>query len=180
MSSEIYEYRCTRHKEIGTNLRCGRCEDLICPKCLIQSPVGSRCPECSKIGQPNILRASKFELFKVLISGILLTIIGGILLGVICRILWATPIGYQFGSILTAITLSLFGVLIGEITRRIGKYKIDRRIKIISGMTIVGIYVIGSIFSVEYLNIPRILFFNIVTYIGVAFGIYIAINRIRP
>ena len=47
-------------------------------------------------------------------------------------------------------------------------------------MTIVGIYVIGSIFSVEYLNIPRILFFNIVTYIGVAFGIYIAINRIRP
>ena len=179
MSSEIYEYRCTRHKEIGTNLRCGRCGDLICPKCLIQSPVGSRCPECSKIGQPNILKASKFELFKVLIAGILLSIIGGVLLGIISRILWATPIGYQFGSILTAITLSLFGVLIGEIIRRIGKYKIDRRIKVVAGLTIFGIYIIGFIFG-NLLGVYSVLFTNIVTFIGVAFGIYIAMNRLRP
>ena len=42
-----------------------------------------------------------------------------------------------------------------------------------------GIYVIGFIFG-NLLGVYSVLFTNIVTFIGVAFGIYIAMNRIRP
>ncbi|MBI20943.1 MAG: hypothetical protein CL780_01685 [Chloroflexi bacterium] len=179
MSTEIYEYRCSRHKDIGTNLRCGRCDDLICPKCLIQSPVGSRCPDCSKIGQPDILISSKTELLMVSISSFLIIIFGALTLSLITRILWSLPIGYQLGSILTAATLSILGIIVGEIIRKTGKYKIDKRLKIISGFTVFGIFLIGSILG-NMMGIHNIVFTNIITFIGVAIGMYIAINRIRP
>ena len=39
---------CPRHKDTQTNIRCGRCEDPICPECLVHSPVGMRCPDCGR------------------------------------------------------------------------------------------------------------------------------------
>ncbi len=39
---------CVRHPSIETGLRCGRCDDLICPRCLVQTPVGARCPDCAR------------------------------------------------------------------------------------------------------------------------------------
>lgn len=40
---------CARHPQVETGLRCGRCGTLICPRCLVQSPVGSRCPDCANV-----------------------------------------------------------------------------------------------------------------------------------
>ncbi len=40
--------RCATHPDIETNLRCGKCGKPICPKCLVQTPVGARCPECAR------------------------------------------------------------------------------------------------------------------------------------
>ena len=40
---------CGRHPKNETNIRCGRCEDTICPDCLVHSPVGMRCPDCAKV-----------------------------------------------------------------------------------------------------------------------------------
>ena len=40
---------CARHPQVETALRCGRCGTLICPRCLVQSPVGSRCPDCANV-----------------------------------------------------------------------------------------------------------------------------------
>ena len=33
---------CATHPEVETGLSCGRCETLICPRCLVQTPVGTR------------------------------------------------------------------------------------------------------------------------------------------
>ena len=179
MSTEIYQNRCLRHKDIGTNLRCGRCGDFICPKCLAVSPVGSRCQKCVQLGQPEMFRSSKSELVMVLIASIMLVIFGGLFLSLICRLLWALPIGYQVGSIVTALVLALLGTATGETIRRVGKYKIDRRLKIISGATLFGIYIVGSAIG-DAIGVPFILFTNIISFIGVAIGIYLALNRIHP
>jgi len=40
---------CARHPQVETALRCGRCETLICPRCLVQTPVGARCPDCANV-----------------------------------------------------------------------------------------------------------------------------------
>jgi hypothetical protein len=42
---------CKRHPAVETNLYCGRCGDPICPKCLVQTPVGARCPTCARMSR---------------------------------------------------------------------------------------------------------------------------------
>jgi hypothetical protein len=41
--------RCARHPGTETVLRCGKCETPICPKCLVGTPVGARCPTCAQV-----------------------------------------------------------------------------------------------------------------------------------
>jgi uncharacterized membrane protein len=41
--------RCARHPNTETVLRCGRCETPICPRCLVSTPVGARCPDCAQV-----------------------------------------------------------------------------------------------------------------------------------
>jgi hypothetical protein len=40
---------CVRHPGVESNLRCSRCNDLICPRCLVHTPVGARCPDCARL-----------------------------------------------------------------------------------------------------------------------------------
>lgn len=41
--------RCAKHPDVETNLTCGKCGKPICPKCLVQTPVGMRCSECAEL-----------------------------------------------------------------------------------------------------------------------------------
>jgi hypothetical protein len=40
---------CARHPQVETGLLCGRCGTPICPRCLVQTPVGARCPTCANV-----------------------------------------------------------------------------------------------------------------------------------
>lgn len=40
---------CARHPQVETALRCGRCNTPICPRCLVQTPVGARCRDCANV-----------------------------------------------------------------------------------------------------------------------------------
>lgn len=39
--------QCARHPNVETGLACGRCETPICPKCMVMTDVGARCPDCA-------------------------------------------------------------------------------------------------------------------------------------
>jgi len=39
---------CYRHKDRETGVSCSNCGNPICPDCMTPTPVGMRCPECSK------------------------------------------------------------------------------------------------------------------------------------
>jgi hypothetical protein len=41
-------YYCGRHPKTITRLRCGRCEIPICPNCIVYTPAGARCKDCSR------------------------------------------------------------------------------------------------------------------------------------
>jgi hypothetical protein len=68
---------CARHPHVETALRCGRCNTLICPRCLVQTPVGSRCPDCA-----NVRRLPTIDVSPVfLMRGIAAALVSGAAVG---------------------------------------------------------------------------------------------------
>jgi hypothetical protein len=43
---------CRRHPAVETALECGRCSAAICPRCLVHTPGGMRCPDCARLRRP--------------------------------------------------------------------------------------------------------------------------------
>ncbi|MEE8443499.1 MAG: hypothetical protein V3S37_07095 [Dehalococcoidia bacterium] len=39
---------CYKHKNTETSLRCGNCDRPMCVRCVVQHPVGIRCPDCAR------------------------------------------------------------------------------------------------------------------------------------
>ena len=48
MATETTEATCYRHPGRTTRVQCSSCGRPICPDCMTPSPVGMRCPECSR------------------------------------------------------------------------------------------------------------------------------------
>jgi hypothetical protein len=80
MSSTSY---CARHSDTETNLRCGKCEALICPRCLVHGPVGIRCPECAGETRLPTFDVTWPFLARAMAAGLGLSIAGGIIAGLL-------------------------------------------------------------------------------------------------
>ena len=40
--------KCATHPDVETSLACSKCGKPICPRCLVQTPVGARCRDCAR------------------------------------------------------------------------------------------------------------------------------------
>jgi hypothetical protein len=63
---------CYRHPRSETYVRCGRCDQPICPKCAVQGPVGFRCRQCGLVKSAALTDFSPRQLglgFGVPIAG---------------------------------------------------------------------------------------------------------------
>jgi phage FluMu protein Com len=179
MTNDTFDSTCLRHPDVASNLRCGRCNDLICPQCMVQSPVGARCPDCSSIGQAPIFRATPVELVATIAMSVGAAVGVGIAYGVILFIIFKLPLGWSIGNVAAAFIVALAGAPMGELVRKAGKYKLDSRLRIIAAFAMFFAWVVGfwvaTIFAV-----PVSGFMNIVGYIGLGIGVYVAMNRVRP
>ena len=80
---------CARHPEVETYLRCGRCNTPICPRCLVQTPVGARCRNCANIRRIPTVDVSPAFLARGLAAGIAA--------GAAVGVFWGYAIGRGFG-----------------------------------------------------------------------------------
>lgn len=55
-----------------TRLRCSRCGKPICPRCMVASPVGYRCPECARGPRPVVYSPTSAGLAKSIVVGLVL------------------------------------------------------------------------------------------------------------
>jgi hypothetical protein len=109
--TEVETLHCARHSGVETVLRCGRCETPICPKCMVSTPVGMRCPDCAKVRRPPMYDVAGRWLWQAIGAAVLLVAAGGfafsLLLGVAGRsIIFAAILylaaGFAVGEALSA------------------------------------------------------------------------------
>ncbi|MGE3913872.1 MAG: hypothetical protein AB7K36_31300 [Chloroflexota bacterium] len=70
--------RCARDPEVETYLRCGGCGKPICPRCLIQTPVGAKCRECAQLRKLPMFDIKPLDYLKGTGAGLAAGIGGGL------------------------------------------------------------------------------------------------------
>ena len=74
---------CIRDLDVETRLRCNKCDSLICYRCLVQTVVGSRCPECADVRRLPVFAVDLTSYVKSFTFGVVTSISLGALWGLL-------------------------------------------------------------------------------------------------
>ena len=154
---------CPRDPGVETALRCSRCETPICPRCLVQTPVGARCKNCARVSHSPIYVLSGQHIVRAALA----SIIGGVIMGLI------------WGFILLPFTVGFLSIFIGAglgyaFTRLLELATNRKRGPAVVAFAIVGIMIA---WGMQFLFVPpRIALYGLVA-VGVA--IYFAYQKLR-
>ncbi len=97
--------RCARHPDTETNLSCGRCEEPICPSCMVHTPVGYRCKDCARVKPPPTFDVNSVYLARGIGASVALGVAGGVIFWLLSLLL---------GGLALAIAFAGIGYVIGE------------------------------------------------------------------
>jgi hypothetical protein len=155
---------CKRHPVVETNLYCGKCGDPICPKCMVQTPVGARCPTCAKVSRIPTYRVTGIYYLRAIGAGMGLSIVLGLI----------------WGFIRTFPFVGFFNFLIGAaVGYGIGEgisYSVNRKrgvgLAVIGGLAMVVSYLISA-FLIWGLH------FSLFDIIAVVLGIFASVSLLR-
>lgn len=111
---------CDFHPGVETGVRCPDCERYICPKDMVETPVGYKCRECGLVGRPKLGGVKPRQYLLGAAAGLG----SGILLGAVLAFV-------PFFSFFAAL---LMGVAVGEATRRGAGGHRTREFAVIAGV----------------------------------------------
>ncbi len=160
--------KCAKHPDVETNLRCGKCGKPICPKCLVETPVGARCKDCARLYVLPTYRVTARYYLRAAATALGMALVSGIIWSFIARL-----IPFFFLNLLLAAAV---GYVIGEVVSRAVNRKRGRGLAVIAGIAVVISYLV-NIFGLG--GIPFGLFRIVLELAGLALGIYFAVNRLR-
>ncbi len=158
--------QCARHPNIETELTCGRCETPICPRCVVFTDVGARCPTCAP--------ARKLPQFEVgplyLLRGATAALAAGAGLGAVWGVLLPGRMGF-FGLLLGA----LLGYLIAEAVSAATNRKSGTPLQVVAAGGVIAAYLIHNVVAGNELLPADDLF----GYVAVIIAGAVAISRLR-
>jgi hypothetical protein len=159
--------RCTYHPDVETNLRCGKCEKPICPKCMVETPVGARCPDCAHLKKLPTYRISRRYYLIAVGAAVGMAIVCGLAWG---AIEWAIP----FFS-LNLLLAPGAGFVIGEAVSRSVNRKRGTALAVIGGTAVALSYAVTLFFP----SVSPQGFVILYHVIALALGIFVAVTRLR-
>jgi len=165
--------RCARHPNVETVLRCGKCDTPICPRCLVSTPVGARCPTCAQVRRFAFLVKPR-ELAMSTVYGIVIGAVGTAIVTVVL------PFLGLLGFMLT-------GFLVGEGVSVGANRKRARELGFVAVACVFVGYFVGIIapsvlrgFEPTALLIPLLLLrTNTLLLVGLLVGALLAWMRVR-
>ena len=158
--------RCAYHPNVETNLRCGKCGKPICPKCMVQTPVGARCPDCAKLYKLPTYRVSAKYYLRA--AG---TALG---MAIVCGIIWGIVMGF-LPFYLNLLLAAGAGYAIGEVVSLSVNRKRGTGLAVVGGIAVAISYFITFPFG----GFPFSLFNVLYHLLALALGIFVAVTRLR-
>jgi len=170
--TEVARY-CARHPTVETVVSCGRCDQPVCPRCMIFTPVGVRCSSCAQVRRlPQYVLTPR--VYARVIPGALL-----LALGIGFALSFVPGLGFLGGIAV--------GFLVGTGLRRVSGYKQGREMEVIAAATVVLSVLASNLFYTLRFGVrlgdalhtvlsAQSLGFNA---LGILAGVYIAVQRLR-
>jgi len=158
--------RCARHPDIETDLKCGKCEQPICPKCAVQTPVGLRCPKCAALKKLPVFEISPIFYVRAIAAGLAAAAVLGAI--------W--PFIPLSGFLLFFIAL-VIGYLIGEAVSLAVNRKRGPGLQIIAGISVIVSYVVRSLIELPHNFLHT--FADVYGLIALVLGIIVAVGLLR-
>lgn len=164
---------CPRNPAVETNLRCGKCGQFICPRCLVQTPVGARCPDCARMKRNPAFDPSNQDLLLAAGAGLGVAIAAGVLLGAVIVTMVRVPYGYQFAVLAGQ---AAAGWAVGETVYRVSRHKRSRGLSYVAAICAFIAYAaslaVSSVLGVRIVDMWSL--------IGLGISVYVAMGRLRP
>lgn len=161
--------RCAIHHDVETSLSCGRCGRPICPKCMVMTLVGARCPACAKLKRPPTYQLSAVWYLRAAGGGLASAVGVGLVWSMVIR---SIPFAGFFGIIIAAAA----GYLIGEATSRSVNRKRGLPLAITGSLAFILSYFISVAPFAPLLVILRLDLFDLV---ALGLGVFLAQNQLR-
>lgn len=182
IETEPQALRCKHHPGTETYLRCGKCGEPICAKCVVITPVGARCRECARLRRLPTFVMSPAHYARGLAAMLGAAVVGGLLAGLLGRMI-------PFGAILIPVGL---GYLVGEAVARATNRKRATPLKLFAGLGVVLAYAFQPLVlllqSPGAYGVASVLPVVLATFLGLvanpfgllflALGVYVAVSRI--
>jgi len=164
--------KCAAHPGVETNLRCGKCGKPICPKCLVQTPVGARCPECARLYKLPTYRVSTAYYLRAVGTALGMALVTGVLWGLANAFI---PFFY-----LNLLIGAGVGYVIGEVVGLAVNRKRGRGLAAVACVGVVISYLVSIFLPLGILfGFPSGLFHIIIDLISLGIGIFVAVTRLR-
>ena len=158
--------QCARHPNVETGLACGRCETPICPRCVVSTDVGARCPTCAPVR-----KLPQFEVGPIYaIRAAAAALLAGAALGAA----WGVLLPGRFGFFILLLGAGI-GYIIAEAVGAATNRKSGPILQAIAAAGVLVAYLVRNVVIGEDL-IPSGDLFG---YIAVIVGGAVAINRLR-
>lgn len=164
---------CSTHPQVETTLRCGKCGKPICPRCMVQTPVGARCAECAQLRRSPIYEVSPAQ--YLVATGVAWGL--GAMLGFVWAFLRFMPFFFYLNFL---VSLGI-GYAIGELTGRAINRKRGVGLQVLAGTGVLIGFIVAQI---RFLP-GGLLFFSLFplanpwNWLVLGLGIYIAVSRLR-
>jgi hypothetical protein len=161
--------KCATHPDVETELMCSRCGKPICPRCLVQTPVGARCRECAHLRRiPTYDVATRF-----LLRGVAAAAAVGALAGLLWHVILPQRVtGIVYVALFFALGL---GYAVGEAVSWATNRKRGAVLQGVAASGVVVAYLVRNLLQGSGLITAN----DVFGWVTVGIGIVVAIGRLR-